>query len=45
MKGFFRFISSIFVFVVALGAAVSFLGEKAKEHRYIVVDDNDNELF
>ncbi len=45
MKAFFRLISSLVVFVVAFGAAVAFLGEKAKESRYIVVDDNGNELF
>ncbi len=45
MKNLFKLITSLAVFIVAFSAAVSFLGEKAKEHRYIVVDDKGNELF
>lgn len=45
MKALFRLISSIAVFFVAFSAAVSFLSEKAKESRYIVIDDQGNELF
>jgi len=45
MKNLFKLIASLAVFIVAFGTAVSFLGKKAKEHRYIVVDDNGNELF
>ncbi|MBR5521303.1 MAG: hypothetical protein IKU54_04830 [Oscillospiraceae bacterium] len=45
MRTLIKLLASILAFLTAFTMVVTFLSEKAKEHKYIVIDDDGNELF
>ena len=45
MKKLFKVLASLVAFVAAMTAVATFLGEKARESKYIVMDNDGNQLF
>ncbi|MBQ8604693.1 MAG: hypothetical protein IJ410_07625 [Oscillospiraceae bacterium] len=45
MKTLFKMLASLMAFLAAFAVVLTYLGEKAKERKYIVIDEKGNELF
>ncbi|MBQ3588280.1 MAG: hypothetical protein II977_06900 [Oscillospiraceae bacterium] len=45
MKYIFKFIMGLAVFFAACGAVLSYFSNMAKEHRYIVINENREEII